>query len=103
MHRRTKATSIPKKVKDRVYERDGGKCIVCHDYPANPTCHIVSRAHSGLGIETNIVCLCNSCHFFYDQGDRETHEMIDKKIVGYMKSVYGETWRKEDQVYKKWG
>ena len=29
MHKRTKATSIPKKVKDAVWKRDGGKCVIC--------------------------------------------------------------------------
>lgn len=27
--KRSKATDIPKKVKERVYKRDGGKCIIC--------------------------------------------------------------------------
>ena len=29
MHKMTKATSIPKSVKEAVYERDGGRCILC--------------------------------------------------------------------------
>lgn len=100
--RRTKATSIPKKVKDAVYERDGGRCAICSYYPANPCCHILSRAHGGLGIETNIITLCNRCHFIFDSGTREQREHYESIITAYMKIHYGDDWCKEDQAYKKW-
>ena len=102
MHKLTKATAIPKKVKDAVWDRDGGKCCVCGYYPANPCCHIVSRSHQGRGIETNLITLCNTHHFLYDSGNRQERETIDKIVVKYMKSIYGEEWNKEDQVYSKW-
>lgn len=102
MHRRTKATSIPKKVKDAVWERDGQRCIVCGDSNGSPCAHIVSRAKSGLGIETNIVTLCANCHRLYDNSSREIHDRVDSIIVKHMKSIYGDGWCKEDQVYKKW-
>lgn len=101
-HRLTKATAIPKKVKDTVWERDGGKCVVCGYYPASPCCHILSRAHQGKGIETNIVCLCNAHHFQYDNGTKEQRDDIDQIICRYMKGIYGDEWRKEDQAYNKW-
>lgn len=100
--RRTKATDISKKVKDAVWNRDGGKCVVCGYYPSNPCCHIVSRAHSGRGIETNIITLCNDHHRLYDSGSRKERDAIDEIVVAYMKSIYGEKWCKEDQVYDKW-
>lgn len=102
MHRLTKATAIPKKVKDKVWERDGGKCVVCGYYPANPSCHIIARSHQGRGIETNIVSLCNDCHRLYDNSSREVHDRIDAIVVKYMKSIYGEEWSKEEQVYDKY-
>lgn len=100
-HRLTKATDIPKKVKDAVWKRDGGKCVVCHYYPANPCCHILSRAHSGLGIETNIITLCAKHHFLFDSGTREERNSIDDIVTKYMKGIYGDEWRKEDQAYSK--
>lgn len=101
-HRLTKATDIPKKVKDAVWERDSGKCLVCGYYPSIPACHIVSRSHQGRGIETNICTLCSTHHRLYDSGTREQRDTIDRIVVAYMKSVYGEGWNKEDQVYHKW-
>lgn len=102
MHRRTKATSIPKKVKDAVWERDHGRCVICKWYPANPCCHILSRAHSGRGIETNIVTLCDKHHRMFDNGTREERDHIEELITAYMKIQYGEDWKKEDQAYRKW-
>jgi len=72
-----------------------------------PNAHIVPRSAGGLGIETNIVTLCtdftpNMCHKKYDQGDAAEMQQIDDRIVEHMKKCYGESWCKEDQVYKKW-
>lgn len=102
MNRRTKATSIPEKVKKAVYERDNHSCVVC-GAPGNPWCHILSRAHSGMGIETNLVTLCNSHHHLFDEGSLEERKWIGEIIEKHMKSIYGESWCKEDQAYKKWG
>lgn len=101
MHRLTKATAISKKTKDAVWERDKGRCCVCGYYPSNPSCHIVSRAHQGRGVETNICTLCNTHHRLYDSGTKEQREAIDAIVVKRMKSIYGEGWNKEDQVYHK--
>ena len=103
----SKATDIPMSVKRKVFERDGGCCVVCGNCNnVMPNAHIVSRAHLGKGIETNIVTLCtnfteNKCHHKYDFGTRKEREEIDKKIVSYMKSIYGDDWNKEDQKYRK--
>ena len=102
MHKRTKATSIPKKVKDAVWKRDGGKCVICSYYPSNPCCHILSRAHGGMGIETNIVTLCNEHHRLFDSGTRQQRDHYESIITAYMKIQYGPKWCKEDQEYKKW-
>lgn len=107
MHKRTKACDIPQKVKERVWERDQHRCVVCGSPNAFPNAHILSRAKGGKGVETNIVTLCgyagNDCHRRYDNGSKREHDMIDRIIVAHMKRIYGESWCKEDQVYKKWG
>lgn len=105
--KRAKATDIPMKVKQAVWERDQHCCVVCgNNYNVMPNAHIVSRAHGGLGIETNVVTLCtnltiNKCHYKFDNGTREERKAIEEKIIRYMKKHYGQNWCKEDQKYKK--
>ena len=64
-NRRTKALSISPEVKRRVYERDGGNCILC-GRRGNPEAHYIPRSQGGLGIEENIVTLCRDCHHRLD-------------------------------------
>ena len=102
MSKRSKATDIPMKVKHIVWERDNHHCINCGSPYAMPNSHILSRAHSGLGIETNIVTMCLDCHHKYDNGIKKEKEKIKEKVVKYMKSIYGDDWSIEKQKYKKW-
>ena len=96
--KRSKACDISQKVKDKVWERDGHKCIVCGSPYAMPNAHYISRAQGGLGIEENIVTLCAGCHHKTDNtGDR--YIMLDY-IKGYLKSHYVE-WNEENLIYKK--
>lgn len=57
MHKMTKATSIPKSVKEAVYERDDGRCILCGRNNGDPVAHVIRRSQGGRGIEQNIVTL----------------------------------------------
>lgn len=66
MHKRTKALMIPAEVKAIVLERD--KSCICCGRDGYPNAHYISRAHGGLGIEQNIVTLCQRCHHEYDNG-----------------------------------
>lgn len=102
MSKRSKATDIPMSVKKIVWERDKHHCISCGSPYAMPNSHILSRAHSGLGIETNIVTMCLECHHKYDNGIKKDKEKIKNKVVNYMKSIYGNDWSIEKQKYKKW-
>ncbi len=105
--KRSKATDIPMSVKKRVFERDGGKCVYCGcTINVMPNAHILSRNKGGLGIETNIVTLCtnftpNQCHYKFDNGTREEHDRIFKKIEKHMKKIYGDSWNIENQKFKK--
>ena len=90
---------IPPKVKARVYERDGGRCVWC-GMPGDPVVHFVARSHGGLGIEENILCGCHFCHTRYDQTDqREKYREIARK---YLKSNYPD-WDESKLYYKKFG
>lgn len=97
-HKRTKATDIPMAVKWRVWERDNHLCILCHR-PGNPWCHFIPRSQGGLGIEQNVITLCNDCHEMLDNGkDTKTLRAI---VEAYLREHY-ENWNKEDLVYNKW-
>lgn len=104
---RSKCTDIPMSVKQKVWERDGGRCIICGNaYNVMPNAHILSRAKGGLGIETNIVTMCtmlteNKCHHKFDNGTKKDKEKILKIITKYMENIYP-GWNIENQKYKKW-
>lgn len=97
MHKRTKALAIPKAVKDRVHERDGGHCIICGK-AGLPEAHYISRAHGGLGIEQNIATLCRDCHRRYDQSTERS--VLGATIADYLRSKYKD-WTPTDLVYRK--
>ena len=105
--KRAKALDISMAVKKKVFARDKGKCVVCgNSYNVMPNAHILSRAHSGKGIGTNVVTLCteltsNKCHRKFDFGTKKEREQILQIITNYMKSIYGDNWCIEDQKYDK--
>lgn len=98
--KRSKATDIPKKVKEAVLKRDGGRCINKCGRPGIPNAHYIRRSQNGLGIEQNVVCLCTQCHHDYDNGFKR--EEIGNNIKNYLKSIYGDSWNEKDLVYDKW-
>lgn len=96
--KRAKACDISKKVKDIVWERDGGKCIICGSRYAFPNSHFIRRSQNGLGTEENIVTMCQRCHSMYDQGvDRRA---IEAYTEAYLKSIYP-NWDRTKLTYKK--
>ena len=96
--KRTKATSIPKKVKDEVFKRDKGVCIFCGK-PGLPECHYIKRSQSGLGIPKNIFTGCRVCHNKFDDSiEREKMLPIAKK---HLKNLYPD-WKEEDLIYHKY-
>lgn len=95
--KRTKALMIPKSVKERVYERDGGRCIFCCR-PGLPEAHYISRAHGGLGIEENVVTACRGCH---DLMDNSTERPVMLAYAReYLQSQYPQ-WDETKLIYKK--
>lgn len=49
------------KMRRVVYERDGGRCVLCGAI-ASDVHHIVFRSQMGTNAEDNLVCLCRECH-----------------------------------------
>lgn len=113
MHKQTKATNIPKSVKEAVAKRDckngPSTCIIC-GLPGSPCAHIIRRSQGGKGIEQNIVTLCGRCHYSFDEGlfmsrlrplGFQNREEIKKYIIRYIKEFYPD-WTPEKVKYHKW-
>ena len=96
--KRSKACDIKKSVKDKVWQRDNCRCIICGSPYALPSCHFIPRSKGGLGIEKNIVTLCIRCHEVTDH--TEHRKFMLNKIEEYLKSKYND-WNKEDLIYRK--
>lgn len=96
--KRAKACDISKKVKDIVWERDGQRCIICGSPYAMPNSHYIRRSQGGLGIEENIVTMCQRCHMMYDQGN--DRKAIASYTERYLRSKYP-NWNPEKLIYKK--
>lgn len=98
-HRRTKALSVPPDVKEKVWERDWHRCILCGSVDAAPNAHYISRAQGGLGIPENIVTLCWKCHQDYDNSPNRA--AYREQIRGYLMRKYPD-WQEERLVYRKY-
>lgn len=101
----TKACEIPSAVKRRVYERDKERCVGCGRWcPPRCACaHYISRAHLGLGIEENIVTLCDECHRAFDQEAGERSRAIGEAVYAHLRSLYGaEKITVEGLTYDRW-
>ena len=97
--RRSKACDITQAVKNKVWQRDDGHCIVCGSTWAMPNAHYISRANGGLGIPENIVTLCQNCHHAYDNTTQRP--IYREYIKNYLQGVYGAEWNEEKLKYKK--
>lgn len=101
MSKRSKACDITQSVKEIVWNRDNGCCIICGKL-GSPNSHYISRAKGGLGVEQNIVTMCMDCHNAYDNGyDKERKDYIKKQTKKYLKNKY-EDWNEEELIYKKY-
>ena len=96
---RSRATDIPKEVKQKVLERDGC-CIICGKR-GMPNAHYISRQRGGLGIEENICTLCTECHYQYDFGDKKTQESIRYVLKEYLTKHYP-NFNENNLIYKRW-
>ena len=96
--KRSKACDIPTRVKKAVWERDKQHCIYCGSVRAMSNAHFISRAKGGLGIEENIVTLCQNCHYNFDMTDMREH--YKEYIENYLKKKYP-NWDKENLIYRR--
>lgn len=96
--KRSKACDIPKEVKEKVFERDNEQCVFCGNGWAFPNAHYIARSQGGLGIEENILTLCDSCHKRYDQ--TTDRKQMREYFKNYLKGKYKD-WGEEKLIYKK--
>ena len=96
--KRAKACDITQAVKRQVWERDQKRCIFCGNPYAMPNAHFISRAQGGLGIEENILTLCNDCHRRYDQ--TTDRKQMREFFKDYLQSKY-EGLSESNLTYKK--
>ena len=86
MNNRTKACDIPQVVKQKVWERDNHRCVICGNPQAMPNAHYISRAQGGLGIAQNIVTLCITLSQNYTTKSTMRKEYKGTQIQGYLKA-----------------
>ena len=96
--KRSRATDIPAKVRERVYERDGGRCIFCGS-AGIPNAHYVPRSKGGLGVERNVLCACVMCHHLMDNSS--DRKLFQERARNYLLSHYP-SWNEKDLIYDKW-
>ena len=96
--KRTKALQISPKVKAAVWERDKGCCVFCGSPYAAPVAHFIARSHGGLGIEENILSLCQNCHRKYDQSTKRNEMRVFFR--DYLQSKYPE-WDETNLIYRR--
>ena len=99
--KRAKACDISQAVKKRVWQRDNHCCIICGNPQAMPNSHYIRRSQGGLGIEKNVVTMCQHCHNQYDNGTGEYREYIKQTTKDYLMNIYPD-WNEEELVYNKW-
>ena len=96
-HRQTKATDISPTVKKTVWARDLECCIICGSIYAAPEAHYVPRSAGGLGVERNIVTMCDGCHAAFHQ----EVEWVKLAVRDFLKSEYP-GWDEKKLYYKKY-
>lgn len=96
--KRSKACDISAKTKQKVWERDKQKCVICGSHNAMPNAHYISRAKGGLGIEQNIVTLCMDCHYAMDM--TAERKLYLKKVGEYLKVKYP-NFKDAERIYSK--
>ena len=98
MRKATKQLSISRKVKEAVYRRDGGYCVLCGSPYGLPNAHYIARSQGGLGIEENVVTLCEQCHWEYDQSYKR--KALREKLRAYLQNNYPD-WDERKLIYRK--
>lgn len=95
-------TSISNETRLKVYERDSYEgcacCVICGSPYQIHVHHFIERSRGGMGIEENLVCLCERCH-------RKIHDTEDKEMKIFIREYLNcryEDWSEERLIYRKY-
>ena len=101
--KRSKACDISPATKKIVYARDNGRCINCNNKKGvgKPNAHFIARQFGGLGIEENILDLCDICHKEFDNSKGAKKILLEQKYEEYLKSKYT-YWNREMLVLRSY-
>jgi len=92
-------TRISKETYEEVYERDGGKCIICGERDVQ-CAHYIGRAQGGYGVPQNLVMLCVKHHQAVDNGNNPEETKVYKDMMKlYLETRY-KGWNEEDIKWK---
>lgn len=94
---RTKATEIPRWVKEIVNERDGGICVICQTEIGLPEAHYIRRSQGGMGIPKNVFCAGRECHRRFDEGDISARAIVREHFMKHYPD-----WSENDLIYQRW-
>lgn len=99
--RRAMALAITPETKEKVWERDGGRCVWCGTaFFVNPEAHYIPQSKGGLGIEKNILTLCRQDHDRYDNGSALARKAMREYFREYLSRKYPD-WNEDDLIYRK--
>lgn len=92
-------------IRKMIYERDGGRCIICGSHWKLHFHHIVFRSSLGSDTLENLVCVCFRCHGIYCHGVKE--KRWRESFKEYMGRKDITQWNKDHQeqaqaIYKRY-
>lgn len=77
----------------RVFERDGGKCVLCGTTRGLEAHHVKFRSALGTGEEHNLAMVCGpatqstTCH-----AKAHSSKQVRRQLEDYMRALYPERW-----------
>ena len=101
----SEATRISERVRKKVRARDSIDGAPCCIYCGSPygiqIAHYVPRSQGGMGVESNLACMCVVCHSRLDNGnDPKEAQRIKDTFKWWLEENYP-GWTEEDQIYRK--
>lgn len=83
-----------KETRDRIIERDGGKCRECGAI-GTEIHHVLYKSRGGRGVFTNGLLLCQLCHKRVHANAELSNKWVARFIDEYGDDFYQDKWDKE--------
>ena len=111
MNKVTRKLQFDQKTREKIYRRDGFRCIFCNmgfymnsttemGYQLDGIMHYIPRSQMGLGIEENGALGCHYHHQLMDNGNKGLREEMLCKMEEYLKRRYKD-WDPKKLIYRK--